>query len=198
MKLRSQSGFHSAELVGGLLILVPIVLYALDYATVLYGGQMNSSCCSAACRAAAQGPPTGFASDASNTPKNRAMSVLKRMAQANSVVRVKQTVRLREIIQNPTPKAPYGGPFMGTITVKTRCDVFPPFLLPMMPKNVTLYTSQTYPWTYSMASSFENTEAGGGGPNPMTPGILTGSPPPPIGTSGPVNDIAQPIPANAP
>jgi hypothetical protein len=195
MKLRSQSGFHSAELVGGLLILVPIVLYGLDYAAVLYGGQMNSSCCSAACRAAAQGPPTGYASDASNTPKNRAMTVLKRMAQPNSVVRVKQTVRLRETLTAPPPKAPYGGPYLGTITVKTRCDVFPPFMLPMMPKNVTLYTSQTYPWTYTMASSFENTEAGNGGSGFL---IAGGAPPPLSPPSGPYNDIALPIPANAP
>jgi len=176
------------------LILVPLVLYGLDYAAVLYGGQMNSSCCSAACRAAAQGPPTGYASDATNTPKNRAQTVLKRMAQAGSVVRVKSTVRIREIINNPKPLAPYGGPYMGTITVKTRCDVFPPFMLPMMPKNVTLYTSQTYPWTYSMASSFANTEAGGSPTGPGT-GSTVPLPPPP---SGPVNDIGQPIPDNAP
>src|SRR5438477_68753 len=131
--MRRQSGIHAAELVAGLMILVPLVLYGIDYATVYYGGQMNASACSAACRAAASGPPSVATLDPSNTPVNRATAILKRMAQAGAVVRIKSTVRCQETVMGTVPSYPYGGPFIGYVTVKTRCDVFPPFLLPFIP-----------------------------------------------------------------
>jgi hypothetical protein len=209
MKARSHRGIHSIELVGGLLVLVPIVLYGIDYASVLYGGQMNASCCSAACRAAAQGPPTGYG-PSTNTPKSRASTTLSRMVQPGAVIRVKKTVRAMEIVNTPIPQSPYGGPFLGSVTIKTRCDVFPPFLLPFVSKMVTLYTSQTYPWTYVMAANYGPTGANnGGGVGGTTAGGGSGSsktmiggqtppssaPPPPAPgiASSSTNDISQPI-----
>jgi hypothetical protein len=188
MRLRKASGIHSAELIAGLMILIPIVLYALDYATVVYGGQMNASACSAACRAAASGPPSGYTpvsannpNPVNNTPRLRAMTTLAKVAQAGAVIRVKKTVGINEQVLSPIPIVPYGGPFNGTVSVKTRCDVFPPFLLPFIPNQVTLYTEQTYPWTYNMPSTF------GGTTN------LTFLPP-----SGSTNDINNPISSSAP
>jgi len=184
------------------MVLVPIVLYGIDYASILYGGQMNASCCSAACRSASQGPPTGYGT-ATNTPKARASTTLARMVSPAAVIRVKKTVRAMEIVNSPVPQAPYGGPFLGSVTIKTRCDVFPPFLLPFVSKMVTLYTSQTYPWTYTMAASYGGTTPGSNPlaktSGPLSPLNASGgvTNPTPTGTGTPgggaTNDISQPI-----
>lgn len=64
-------------------------------------------------------------------------------------------VRIAETLQNPVSKAPWGGTFIGNVTVKTRCDVYPPFQLPFVPPQVVLYTSVTYPWSYTMPSMYK-------------------------------------------
>jgi hypothetical protein len=184
--MRSQAGVHSLELVAGLTFLVPMVLYAMDYACVLYGGMMNDNLCAAAARAAAAGPPTrltGLGTGIS-TPKARAAAVIANARRPGSVVLVKQTVRIRETFIGTLPVAPFGGPVLGTITVKTRCDIYPPFSLPCVVNDVVCYTSQTCPWTWIMP-------AGGSG---GLYGIASGT----GGLQGPVNDIASPIPDSAP
>lgn len=193
------------------MVLVPIVLYGLDYVTVLYGGQMNASACNAACRAAAAGPPSGYGA-ANNTPRNRASTALARVTQAGAIVRMKKTVRIQENVTAPVPSIKYGGPFQGTVSIKTRCDVYPPFLLPFIPKNVVLYTDQTYPWSYVLPSNptansgpgaVTPVAGGGGGITPVASnggggiqplmagpgGSFSGS----SGGSSATNDIKQPI-----
>ncbi len=156
------------ELVVGLIFLVPIFLYTVDYATVLYGGAMNNNCCTAAARAAASGPPTSYTSNSSNTPNARATSIISQVYSPNSIVRMQTQVRLRETFVQPVPGKPFGGPFLGTCTIKTRCDVYPPFALPWVPADVPLYTSETFPWTWTMPTNYlsgpsPNSTALGGG-----------------------------------
>lgn len=70
---------------------------------------------------------------------------------------MKQTVKVNEQVATPVPSARYGGPIQGAVTVKTRCDVYPPILLPFVPKQVTLLHQETYPWTYMVPSNFNST-----------------------------------------
>lgn len=147
--MRSQTGVHSLELVAGLTFLIPMFLYALDYACILYGEMMNDNLCAAAARAAAAGPPTNITGPGTgtSTPAMRAAAVITNASRPGSVVCVKRTVRIREIFNGTLPSAPYGGPVQGSITVKTRCDIYPPFSLPYVANDVVCYTSQTCPWT---------------------------------------------------
>jgi hypothetical protein len=152
--MRNPLGIHSLELVAGLTFLVPIFLYTVDYACVLYGGMMNNNLCAAAARAAAAGPPTGLAVWGSGTsPKSRAASVIANASKAGSMVCVKQTVRIWETVNPPQPSPTFGGPVFGSISVKTRCDVYPPFSLPFVPSDVVMYTNQTFPWTWVMPAA---------------------------------------------
>jgi hypothetical protein len=155
-------------------------LYTIDYATVLYGGAMNQNCCTAAARAAASGPPTNYCANRSDTPQARATAVITGMAQPNPIVRMQSQVRLRETFSGNVPSAPFGGPFTGTCTIKTRCDVYPPFALPFVDKNVPLYTSQTFPWTWTMPTAYSPAGVGGGAAT--------------NGNSGPYSDITQSLP----
>jgi hypothetical protein len=191
-QLRRQTGVHSLELVAGLTFLVPIFLYAVDYACVLYGGFMNDNLCGAAARAAASGCPTSLANLWGYTyPKDRAYNVISNASRPGSVVCVKRTVRVREVVNSPIPGPPYGGPVQGYITVKTRCDVYPPFSLPFVAGDVVLYTSQTYPWSWVMPCSPSSPSGY------MVSAPIVGGPIVP-GSRGDGGDISMPIPASAP
>lgn len=179
---RTQVGVHSFELIAGLIFLVPVVLYGIDYATVLYAGAMNDNMCTNAARAAASGPPTNFTTSG-DTPAARAAGVIAPLVRQGSIITMQSTVRIREIFNQPIPSAPFGGPMLGTVTVKTRCDVYPPFNLPLVPQDVQLYTSQTFPWTWTMAST----------PAPSTtPEFMPAMPISP--SFAPFNNITQSIP----
>jgi Flp pilus assembly protein TadG len=154
---RSSSGIHSFELVAGLLFLIPMFLYTINYAVVLYAGAMNNNCCTAAARAAAEGPPTNYTNSSGSTPTTRAQAVLKKVSQTIGVIRESDTVYVAENILTPVPSygaAGFGGPFIGNVTIQTTCNVYPPFSLPFTPQSVTLHTSQTFPWTWVMPQGY--------------------------------------------
>lgn len=163
MKLRGNSGQHSFELVAGLLVLVPVVLYTIDYAVVLYAGAMNDNCCTAAARAAASGPPTYYTNSGGSTPTTRAQAVLAKVSQPGGVIRMQDSVHVAENITQPYPSTGtggFGGPILGNVTVKTQCNVYPPFALPFVPSSLSLYTSQTFPWTWVMPANYQSVGSG--------------------------------------
>jgi hypothetical protein len=168
--VRMNSGVQSIELVVGIAILVPILLYSIDFATIFVAGIINDNSCNAAVRAAAAGPPSNY-SGKLDTPKARASAMLATMAQrAKTIIRVSEFVRAREIELPPYPDSQLGGPVRGTVTIKTRCDVYPPFLLPLVTSHVVLYSTQTFPWTWMEPPSDAGVLSGPTKPSPVTGG----------------------------
>jgi hypothetical protein len=55
-----KKGSSLVELGAGLIVLVPIFLYAVDYATIFFAQGFGANVCRDAARAAAAGPPTMF------------------------------------------------------------------------------------------------------------------------------------------
>ena|SRR5579883_250855 len=170
IKRLSASGVHLVELLAGLIVLVPLVLYGIDYACLLYAGQLNATGCAGACRSAANGPPACYTSDR-NTPSARAKAFLSRMHSAGGIIVMKKTVGCVESVQPPYPPTAggseskttyYGGSVTGQVTIKTRCDVFPPFALPFVTKHATLYATQSYPITWVMPGNYTTSAPGPG------------------------------------
>ncbi len=68
---RRQRGQEIAELVGGILVLVPIVLYLFDFAVVLMCSQLADQVAKAAARAAANQPTVGQADSAAQATADK-------------------------------------------------------------------------------------------------------------------------------
>lgn len=169
-KIRNCCGMHIIEMLAGLFVLIPVVLYGADYAVALMGQSINTTTCREAARAAANGPPSVFTKDPKNTPEARATRSISLSPAAHSAIKVKKTVKYEEVIEPPVPSPPFGGPVRGHVTIKTRTTVFPPFDLPFVPQKVVLYDQKTFPFTWTMPSTFNTTGGPGGtgtgGPNP--------------------------------
>lgn len=151
---RNQRGVQIVELVCGSIVLIPIVLYGIDIATVYFGASMNSNICRDACRAAAAGPPQGYALPAYG-PIVCARRVVREQYREGAIIRVNPTeIEVTQNIQEPRPVAPWGGPIRGDIQVKTQVHVFPPFLLPAVSKEVVLKTDSKFPITWVMPANY--------------------------------------------
>lgn len=159
MKNRLPQGSSLIELAAGLLVVIPLLLYGIDAATLYMGSSMNADYCREACRAAANGPPDMYCANPDYTPKKRAIRVLKNRDNPKSIIRVSTMPVVNEQIFDPRPQAPFGGPVNGVVSVKTAVRIYPPFTLPGFPAKLILETQQTYPYTWVMPGAF----SGGGG-----------------------------------
>lgn len=150
------------ELVVGLMVLVPIVLFAIDIGTIFLGATVNSGLCREAARCAAQAAPNAISP---GSPQARAdLVVSAQAARSKGAVVVNPTCITTENVRPPIPTQPFGGPVVGDVTVRTSVDVYPPFILSAVGyKKVTLTNSQTFPFTYVMSSAFTVANGGGGG-----------------------------------
>lgn len=187
---RSKHGQSAVELAAGIIVIIPIVLFGLDVACLFMGQSMNASICRDAARAAAAGPPSSISPQL--TPKQRAEAVVRRTQKAEGAIRVNSEVQCSEAVTR-TPTMPFGGIVEGTVTVQTSVDVYPPFILKNIVNKgaVKLTTSQTFPFTFVMASAYNNSNseslAGGTGvPGSPQPGAA-GS-----GSGGPLSAMSQP------
>lgn len=173
--MRKKSGMHAVELAIGSLVLIPLVLYGIDASVLYFAQSMNQTTCTNACRAAAAAPPSAFCSRGNRDPyrpRKRAEAVLKKAAKEGEIIQIKPTCMITEKVENPKPIAPWGGPVRGTIRLATTVQVNPPFLLPLMPKQVKLQTEQTLPITWVMPPNYSVSAtplppSGGGDPDPF-------------------------------
>lgn len=179
LKQHKIHGQSTIEVIAGILVLIPIALFAIDGVTLFMGASLNSQVCRDAARAAANGPPTVMSPTL--TPRQRAEAVVRRTQKNEGAVRLQPDVVCRESVTRvPTP--PWGGIVEGTVTVTTAVDVYPPFLLKCTMPRVTLRNEQTFPFTYVLASAYTINARS----NPAVP-----LPPPPGGRPNPVDTFAN-------
>lgn len=157
-------GASIIELAAGLMIIVPVVLFCIDVATLFMGAQLNASACREAARAASNGPPSAVVA---GEPQRRAETVVRRVFKTGGAVRLQPDIQCTETVrQLPDPN--FGGPALGEVTVQTKVHVYPPFLISTVvgPGGVTLTSEHTFPITWAKGSGStlaNNGNSGGGG-----------------------------------
>jgi hypothetical protein len=163
MAMNRKKGSSLVELGAGLIVLVPIFLYGLDYASVFFADMFNANVCREAARAAASGPPTMFCPNMSSDahrPRMRAKAVVDRSSQTAAWIRTNPTFKQFENVQAPFPQAPYGGPVNGWVRIQTVATLTPPFMLPFVDKSVQLTHEEQFPYTWVMPSNYTGTAVG--------------------------------------
>jgi hypothetical protein len=154
-KQRNMQGSSFIELTAALMVVIPLVLYGIDAATIYMGQSMNAEYCRESCRAAANGPPNYYSAGTNYTPKNRAEQVMKNRYNPKSMIRVSIKPLVHEQVFAPLPQVPFGGPVRGVVTVRSFVTVYPPLPLPFFPQKVNLRTESTFPYTWVMPGTFK-------------------------------------------
>lgn len=158
---RATVGQSLAELAAGMLVFIPIILLLADCAVVAIGVATNDSACRDAARAASSGPPglllpgTDRAVASGQSPYKRAKALINDVYSAGGLVKISDTLHIKETVKGPLPEAPQGGPIIGEVTVETTATVTPPFLIRAVVHSGALEfkNTQKYPYTYVMPSS---------------------------------------------
>ncbi len=140
-----KAGQSMIELCAGLIILVPIILGLVDLAFLIAAMQVNDAACRDAARAAAAGPPTEAFQRASGVAQatNRTQGYIKG-----------PTVTQSDVTTNPASIAdpgPFGGPYQGTVRVKTHVQLTMPVPIPFIPQTtqpMEFVAQQEFPITY--------------------------------------------------
>jgi len=147
--VRPRSGHSFIELAVGLLVLIPVSLFFVDLGTLVLGVTFNGVVCQNACRAAASGPPEKC--------EERALAVVKQSVCASGAVKLRQSIDLQTKLNDPLPRAPFGGPYSGEITCATTVDVHPPFMISALVgrEGIPVTIRQTFSITYVMPGSFK-------------------------------------------
>lgn len=167
--MRRANGSSFIELAAGLMIIIPLVLYVIDAATIYFGASMNASVGRDAARAAAAGAPSRYCRGGTSDPlrpRKRAESVIARSSNPQSIVRVEPVFLFAEELRPPYPIAPWGGPVKGRVVVRTTTTVNPPFKLPFVQKIVTLNNDAEYPFTWVMPANYTIAAPPAGAPPP--------------------------------
>lgn len=157
MTRRKTRGQGVAELVGALVLLVPIVLTAIDLGILAIGAAINDSICRDAARAAASGPPSEFSlGDSRNltpdkAPYQRALSVATKLYSTNFPAKIRNTLVAVETVRDIPPNST-GGAIDGDVAITTTIDIYPPFLVGAIMGGVSLSSSHKVPITYVMKS----------------------------------------------
>lgn len=155
-------GQSLVELLAGLVVIIPVVLFLIDAGTLFLGATENNQVCRDSARAAASGEPgdvTTAGSDrdvpAGKQPFDRAASVIRRTCKPGGAIRMSPDPKVTETLRAPLPTQPFGGPVDGEVTVETTVTVYPPFLVSTIvgPGGVSFKTSQTFPYTWVMSGT---------------------------------------------
>lgn len=157
---RSRRGQSLAELAAGLMVFVPIILLLADCAVIVIGVAQNDTACRDAARAASSGPPGQMLAGtrdlgAGQEPYRRAKSVIKDVYSLGGLIKISETMAVKETVKNPIPEAPHGGPILGEVSVQTTAEISPPFLIGAIVHSGSIQFKNTrrFPYTYVMPSS---------------------------------------------
>lgn len=157
---RNRRGQSLAELAAGLMVFVPIILLLCDCAVIVIGVAQNDTACRDAARAASSGPPGAMLPGtrtvtSGQAPYRRAKSVIKEIYALGGLIKISETMAIKETVRAPLPEAPHGGPILGEVSVQTTAEVSPPFLIGAIVQSGSLQfkNTQKYPYTYVMPSS---------------------------------------------
>lgn len=154
--LSRKTGQSLIELLSILVVLLPVVLVLIDMGVIALGAAVNDSICRDAVRAASSGP-TGSPVPCVNrqvgageSPKQRALAVIRRLYKSEGPMKVRDDVSVLETVRDiPLPEV--GGAVDGDVTVETTIDVYPPFLVKaVVGSQISLKTSHSVPITHTV------------------------------------------------
>jgi hypothetical protein len=155
-QMQRRSGQSMVELLGGLVILIPVVLVLLDLAIIVIAVQVNDGACRDAARAAAAGRPVAYTNANGTTfpetAKSRAQGVITRAAAgAKGYISVLELVDA-DTHPNPVaivaPDPQFGGAYQGSYQVTTHMRVNVPASIPgVTPEFIDLNARQEFPIT---------------------------------------------------
>ncbi len=140
-----KGGQSIIELCAGLIILVPIIMALVDLAFVIASMQINDAACRDAARAAAAGPPS--------QAHKRANGVAKASYRGSGYIKG-PTIDTEDVTTNPAtiaPLGPFGGPYQGTVRVKSHVELTMPVPIPFVPatmNKIDFVAQQEFPITY--------------------------------------------------
>lgn len=147
----STKGQSIVELVVGLIVIIPIILFCVDAAMLYMAVNLNDNVCRDAARAASAGPPDAITS---GEPKRRADAIVKKVNKFSGSIVLDPNVVVAESLTGTLPKAPFGGPVKGDVTVTTAVTVYPPFVLAIFTSTGFKFTAQkTLAYTWAMPST---------------------------------------------
>jgi hypothetical protein len=159
-RARTSKGQGIVELAAGLMVFIPIILLLIDCSIIMIGVSTNEAACRDAARAASSGPPASMSSGAhavaaAAAPYARAKSIVKNVYAAGGLIKISETMTIKEVLQDPLPQAPAGGPLIGNVTVETTAEIYPPFLIRVFVDHGSYQfkNTQSYPYTYVMPAS---------------------------------------------
>lgn len=142
-----RTGQSMIELCAGLIVLVPIIMGLVDLAFLIAAMQVNDAACRDAARAAAAGPPSEAFQRASGVAaaSYRGQGYIKGPTISNS-----------DVSTNPATIADpgqFGGPYQGTVRVKSHVELTMPVPIPMVsqtvpPNKMEFIAQQEFPITY--------------------------------------------------
>lgn len=146
---RKKNGASLTELCVGLLIAIPVFLFAFDCAKLIIGVQINDKICREAARVAASGAPSSAELRAGSVVTRANEEKMGKIADLR-LVSVSNTARPADIqaVQRN------GGTVTGTVTVTTAVDINTFFASWLNPGRqfLTFQSKQSFPYTYVLPS----------------------------------------------
>lgn len=143
---RKKLAQSTMELIGGLIILVPIILFLIDLSTIVLAAFKNDSVCREACRAAASGDP--------KDSQKLAEAEISKYNQAGSFA----SYSLSGTQVNGVEPNSGQGLISGDVSVKTTARVHAPFIIGFVCPTVELQAEQSFPFTFTRATKSEPEE----------------------------------------
>jgi len=155
MQQARRSGQSLIELTAGLMVLVPVILFLVDFAFILWGVQSNDLVCRDAARAAAAGDPadaTARAEAVVSSTGERNSSVITSSILIPPVEVYVTQEPVRQFDRTTHQEYSPGGSVSGTVKVSTEVEITP-FVLKMLlagQRKLTFQSHQSFPITYIM------------------------------------------------
>lgn len=145
------------EMTVGMIALLPVILCIFDLIVVVIGVTVNDAACRELARAASMGSPAQYLDRANAVAQKHPFYQL-RGAVGNLRV-------IKEQSSNSSQKSPddkIGEVASGTVTITSQLDVYPPFIIGAIHKQITgssvipSIARQTMPYSYAVANRSEN------------------------------------------
>lgn len=139
-------GQSTIELIAGVMVLIPLVLFLVDACIITVCSFKNDSICREACRAAASGDPKSCESNAKAEVEK---------ANTGGFATYSLTSATAKNVETP---ASGHGLVSGSVTVNTSAMVHAPFVIGLIVPNFKLDTEQSFPITYNIPYKEEKEE----------------------------------------
>ncbi len=143
-----QAGQSLAEATAAIIILTPIALSCLNGGIYLYAISVTDEACRQAARGASMGMPNVVGKDSATT---NALAALTAFGMNRGFIKIQPVFTVSESFKSALPKAPFGGPVDGSVTVTiTSLIDLPCSNLILRSSALEVRSRQTLPYSWTM------------------------------------------------